>query len=1155
MSTKLSTITTQYRRFTKNQVLTEGHLNEIVDFFDDQDRLSRICLSGVGIVCGFKVSCDDVNSTISISQGAGVTTDGDLFHLYQIDQVEGTKIMDIEAKEYTHYKVYNNEKANYTPFFYDDDTQLEIFELLTAEQAEIENDDHFVLSALQGNTGLAVKEGVVLLYLEQYEKELDLCVSLSCDNQGQEMIGNYKALLVSKTVAEQINDNDPIISKTNFSNLFHQLPDVRSNRVVCQPEDFIHYQELKRSFTNSLYQNNVVGDLRFGFQTLLTAMQMPILLGAIENNLESLYSFTGSNVPPDFQYRHDLLKDVIDTYNEIKELLFNMDFTSCCPDIMSFPKHLMLGEVEKTGPCYEYRHSFYKSPLLTDQNVSTCSDCLTADGLAQPGNDNTLEEFIIDLEGNEIDMCYGENSDEQRLHSLIKRAVQLLANYNANYTFIKITPSFELGKLSKKAIPFYNNVGDHLIQLWDYDKTVLGKHRNNLGYHRDLLNIKRPLEICMDHDFYRIEGHQGRNYTDALERIQDIRREHGLSFNVVVLKINESDAQDFVENYTTFYLNKNHGFEHKGGVAPGGTFVMVYVEGEFRSYPYPYGYGYPYPYPGLSLAGDFEGEVDEERREVLNPVIADFTLPYMCCDENFITLSLPTRELCFDETTEPLPFHITPTGGYVEAQVPIGLHGGVTVNQFGEFVFDPNLVSEELIGETITFTVNNFATECEIVITRRPEFGIEVANISETTEDNQVTVTFNITGDNLEENLEYTWDFGDGSDRVESTETSLEHTYRFETSGVFTFTVIVQGGVNDCANREEIEVAIEIVEEIVVEIEPTIICRGDDVFYPFTVQPDGAQVTITGNGVSFRNGRFVFRATDVPSSVSSVPILMNGEVSGIVITIEEQPSAQFTHLIEENTLVLNNTSDIADRYLWNVAGEEIERTNRSQVRRSLDLYDASSIEVSLSAISELCGERLDGPRSISIGSDEGEFTCVDIVSGFVRGMITEFETIRNSGALEGFGEETILAFDSIEERFNAVIQDVESFTSGDNNNLLFDMFDENTYRALLEGVRGARAEEELSMLRVLIEVYTQLFYNILRCQSPTLLQESIEQISSIANLINTTFEEFRNLEFNPDIDGTLKEFLESIKEAFIESTFLISQIDQQLETLGGRGRS
>ena len=242
MSTKLSTITTQYRRFTKNQVLTEGHLNEIVDFFDDQDRLSRICLSGVGIVCGFIPSCDDVDNTITITQGTGVTTDGDLFHLYGINSEELTKTIEITEKEYTHYKVYNNEKANYNPYFYDGDNQLDIYELLTADQLETENDDFFPLGSLQSNVGLPLKEAVVLLYLEKYEKEKDLCVSLSCDNQGLEIIGNYKALIVSKSVADQINDNDPIISKVNYANLYHQLPDVLSNRVVLKKEDFDDYQ-------------------------------------------------------------------------------------------------------------------------------------------------------------------------------------------------------------------------------------------------------------------------------------------------------------------------------------------------------------------------------------------------------------------------------------------------------------------------------------------------------------------------------------------------------------------------------------------------------------------------------------------------------------------------------------------------------------------------------------------------------------------------------------------------------------------------------------------------------------------------------------------------------------------------------------------------
>ncbi|TEB40968.1 hypothetical protein D0809_27915, partial [Flavobacterium circumlabens] len=119
--------------------------------------------------------------------------------------------------------------------------------------------------------------------------------------------------------------------------------------------------------------------------------------------------------------------------------------------------------------------AFYKSPLLTGQNLTTRNDCLTLDPLTEPGTEETIAEFVIDLEGKEIKICYGKNTDVQQLYSLIKRCVQLLANYNVNYNAIKITPSFELGVLGKKAIPFYNNVGNHLIELWDYEKTALGK--------------------------------------------------------------------------------------------------------------------------------------------------------------------------------------------------------------------------------------------------------------------------------------------------------------------------------------------------------------------------------------------------------------------------------------------------------------------------------------------------------------------------------------------------------------------------------------------------------------------------------------------------------------------------------------------------------
>ena len=48
MGTKLMEITPQYRSFVDDQVLTSGQLNEFIEYFEDQDRLTRVCLVGVG---------------------------------------------------------------------------------------------------------------------------------------------------------------------------------------------------------------------------------------------------------------------------------------------------------------------------------------------------------------------------------------------------------------------------------------------------------------------------------------------------------------------------------------------------------------------------------------------------------------------------------------------------------------------------------------------------------------------------------------------------------------------------------------------------------------------------------------------------------------------------------------------------------------------------------------------------------------------------------------------------------------------------------------------------------------------------------------------------------------------------------------------------
>ena len=44
--------------FEANQVLTSGHLNDVFDYLDEQTRLTRSNLIGIGIVCGLEIKLD-----------------------------------------------------------------------------------------------------------------------------------------------------------------------------------------------------------------------------------------------------------------------------------------------------------------------------------------------------------------------------------------------------------------------------------------------------------------------------------------------------------------------------------------------------------------------------------------------------------------------------------------------------------------------------------------------------------------------------------------------------------------------------------------------------------------------------------------------------------------------------------------------------------------------------------------------------------------------------------------------------------------------------------------------------------------------------------------------------------------------------------------
>ena len=496
---KLREITTEYSKFNANQVLTETQLNTFIDYFDDQNRLSRLGLSGVGIACGFEVTPKftidkTAVSGIEITQGTAVTTDGDLVQFF--DLIEEN----LQSKTFSFYKKFEDTDGNYDRFKNAQDNQYNLWELHSEEDESFTSLVEFP----------EIQKMAVLLYLEQYPNEDVLCNKLTCDNQGIEQINNLRVLLVSIQDLEAIAAKDTIFLKHNWYKINDELPVVEAKRVVLNENNTQTFTELKAQFDSVVKDTSISVDLIEGFDTIFSKFQKP----SIATKIKSLFSFSSLAVPLDFQYRYDVIKDLVDTYNEIKELLLHIN-VNCCPNIGAFPKHIMLGKLKKETEYPELRHRFYKSTIVGH-----------------------------------------ENENLQKIQLLIDRAIAISSNYigKTKSKDVVITPSQAHTTLSEKAVPFYYNVSSQFLKRWDFNKTKNYRANQNLSYHKENLKnsaaIQKPLSYNIDkNDFYRIEGHQGKMYRDALAKILKLKKDNGLSFDVKTLSINATEQTININNY------------------------------------------------------------------------------------------------------------------------------------------------------------------------------------------------------------------------------------------------------------------------------------------------------------------------------------------------------------------------------------------------------------------------------------------------------------------------------------------------------------------------------------------------------------------------------------------------------------------------------
>ena len=505
-----------YPKFVADQVLTSDNLNDLFGYLDEQERMTRTNLVGMGIVCGLKVITAADGSSIKITKGVGVTSSGYLVAVPDITYTKRTS------------NVFDAVKCAYYDRFVDISSKTQRFDLWELKQdAEAE-----------GTTGLTstfLNDGkkIVLIFVELLEENNKNCDPDSCDDKGTKVTVNFRPLLVSKANADAFLSNSSNNTVTNNAVLLTEtkMPryDVASTLLLDSEDVFEAYQKiLTPAFIGSV--KSVLSNAYTKLNSLLADDFPTDPFSTINSQFAFLNNGTISpGQAINLQYYYDFFADLLLGYDELRKKAFDV-LCECLPDESLFPRHLLLGEA--IG--FDEMNSLYRTRFISSPVLCCCAD------------------------------------DANAVKSLFRRLVLMMDNFllkaAGNDTFnqklsIKITPSF-LGKeaLSEKAIPFYYNVNtgvEPLYLSWNRKRTETNTATHILSYKSSDYNttddfVMNPLKYDLEpNNFLRIEGHIGQDYRTVLSNLTTLKRSNRLPFDVVALSSDTRGIFSITDAITT----------------------------------------------------------------------------------------------------------------------------------------------------------------------------------------------------------------------------------------------------------------------------------------------------------------------------------------------------------------------------------------------------------------------------------------------------------------------------------------------------------------------------------------------------------------------------------------------------------------------------
>ena len=500
---RLDVVTTDYAVFERDQVLTHEQLNSIGEYLDDQGRLSRTQLLGVGLVGGLQPRVG--KGEIVVGKGSGVTTDGDLLGL-AVDQV------------FKQFLPFDESAPAYEPFYVDGKI-VPLLELLPAAAADERQGTPLA------ELGERLKEMVLLVFMESYENDPDLCTGGDCDNRGRRAHHTQRFLLVGRDVAEKLGGQ-----LLTGAALGARLPRLVAARVQLGSElnDSLSVNSAESFIAR--YRSacaSTLGDLQKALVLLPRAFERswPDELpppAAWLANLERIDKAVGQS-RLGIQYYHAFLKDLVATWGELREALF-ADSGVLCPDASAFPKHLLLGALADPR---QLRTGSYPAPWLAAGSTS-----------------------------------------RQRLLFLLGKLATMLSSFALPTTaspLPKITPSrAATAPLELRAVPCYYAGNDALRRQWNEPRQRRNESGDNFGYQWTPEPgaagddpFARDLDGC---DFFRIEGHLGMQVDVAEAAIEKLIRQRNLP--IAVSSVLLHNRRELVRRGPKFKLTSLHSMHY-----------------------------------------------------------------------------------------------------------------------------------------------------------------------------------------------------------------------------------------------------------------------------------------------------------------------------------------------------------------------------------------------------------------------------------------------------------------------------------------------------------------------------------------------------------------------------------------------------------------